>query len=97
MRVVKNNFFFRDPLLCELMVTVKERLDQMEEDEEDVDGESEEEDEESDEEEEDHDDGDDEDDSSAEEGDGEGGMQGQTMRPQILVSVYQSKKYHDPS
>ena len=73
-RVVKNNFFFRDPLLCELMVTVRERLDQMEEDEEDMDGESEEEDEESDEEE-DHDDGDDEDDSSAEE-DGEGGHVG---------------------
>ena len=63
-------FVFRDPLLAEIMVTVKERLDQMEEDEEDnAEGNTDEEyeDSEEDEEEEESDDGDDEDDSGEEE------------------------------
>ena len=62
-----NLLVFRDPLLAEIMVTVKERLDQMEEDEEDnTEDDTDEEDEES-EEDEGSDDGDDEGDSGEEE------------------------------
>ena len=41
-------FVVRDPLLSDLMETVKERLDQMEEDEDNMDGNADDEDEESD-------------------------------------------------
>ena len=74
--LVDELFVFRDPLLTEIMVTVKERLDQMEEDEENMEGNTDEEDQDSEEDEEEgSDDGDDEDDSSGEEENEVGGSE----------------------